>query len=75
MRKKTRLRVCNTLAVPMITYRCETWALKKSGKRRIAAAEIKFEKRTVGVTLRDRVRSETITWELGVRPVMKKIKS
>ena len=53
------------LAVPMITYRCENWALKKSVKRRIAAAEMKFLRRTTRVTLKGRVRSKTIALELG----------
>ena len=60
------------LAVPMITYRCDTWALKKSDER-IAAAGMKFMKRTLGVTLRDRIRSETIASKLEVTPIMKKI--
>ena len=42
MHKETRLEGYNLLAVPMITYGCETWALKKSDRRRIAAAQMKF---------------------------------
>ncbi|HYS62000.1 MAG TPA: reverse transcriptase family protein [Gemmatimonadales bacterium] len=75
VQKETRLKVYNTLAVPMITYGCEVWALKKTDKRRITAAEMKFMRRTAGVTLRDRIKSETITSNLGVTPIMKKIKS
>ena len=74
VRKETRLKVYNTLAIPMMTYGSEVWALKKSDKRRITAAEMKFMRRTAGVTLRDRVPSEKITADLGVKPVMKKIK-
>ena len=74
MQKETRLKKFNTLAVPMITHGCETWALKKSDKRKIAAAKMKFMRRTVGVTLRKKVSPETITLELGVMPVVKKIK-
>src|SRR6266550_2781532 len=75
VQKETRMKVYNTLAVPMITYGCEVWALKKTDKRRITAAEMKFMRRTAGVTLRDRIKSETITSNLGVTQIMKKIKS
>ena len=37
--------------------------------------EMKFTRRMVGITLRGRVRSETITSVLGVTPIMKRIKS
>ena len=49
----------------MIAYGCEMQALKKLGKKKIAAAEIKFMRRAAGVTLRDRVRYEIITSEPG----------
>lgn len=73
-RRETRLKVYNTLAVPMLTYGSETWALKKSEKKRIEAAEMRFMRRTAGVTLRDRKRSEEIRETLNVTPVIKRIK-
>ena len=75
MQKEIRLKVYNMLAVPMITYGCETWTLKKSDEKRIAVAEIKFMRRTARVTPRDRARSETMTLEPGVMQIMKKIES
>ena len=63
------------LTVPMKPHRCETWALKESDKRRRTMAEMKFMRRMARVIIRDRVRSETTTLELGVTPIMKKIKS
>ena len=51
MQKETRVKVYNTFAVPMITYGCKNWALKKSDKRRIAVAEMKFTRRMVEGTL------------------------
>ena len=58
----------------MMMYGSEVWALKKSDKKRIAAGETKFMRRTAGMTLRDRVPSEKITADLGVKLVMKKRK-
>ena len=68
VQKETGLNVYNTLAVPMITYGCETWALEKT-------AEIKFMRTMVGVTLRDGVKFKTIISKFEVTPTMKKIKS
>ena len=65
----------NTLAVPTLTYGCENWAMKKSDKRRITAAEMRFMRRTAGVTLNDRIRSEEITDSLGVTPILQRIKN
>ena len=48
---ETRLKVYHMLAVPVITYGCETLTMKKSDKSRIAVPEIKFMTRTVEVTL------------------------
>ena len=64
----------NILVVPMITYRCETWALKNSDVRKIVGEGMKLRIRMVGVILRDMIRSATITSEFRVMLVMKKIK-
>ena len=68
VRKETRVRVYNTLAVPTLTYGCENWAMKKSDKKR-------FMRRTAGVTLSDRIKSEVITDSLGVTPIIRRIKN
>ena len=48
LQKETILYVCNALAVPMIIYRCETRAVKKSDERRTAVAEMKFFEKNGG---------------------------
>ena len=65
VRKETLIRVYNTLAVPTLTYGCENWALKKSDKSRITAAEMRFMRRTAGLTLLQKIRLEVIQnpWE------------
>ena len=64
-----------TLAVPMVTYGSEIWALKKKDKKRIEAAEMKILRRTAGVSLRDRQRSEEIRKLLGVTPIVQRRKT
>ena len=48
--KKTRIKLYNTLALPVLLYGSETWTVKASDARRITAAEMKYMRRTVGYT-------------------------
>lgn len=41
VQKQNRIKIYNTLALPTILYRIESWALKMDNKR-IIAAEMKF---------------------------------
>lgn len=41
VQKQNRIKIYNTLALPTILYRIESWALKMD-KKRIIAAEMKF---------------------------------
>ena len=75
IRRQTKIKVYNTLAISMLTYGSEVWALRKTDKRRIEAAEMLFMGRTAGVTLRDRIHSEDIRNMLGVTSVVKRIKT
>jgi len=46
--KKTRLKLHNTLALPVLLYGSETGTVKASDARRITAAEMKHVRRTAG---------------------------
>ena len=46
--KKTRKKLYNTLALPVLVYGSETWAIKARDIRRITAAEMKYMRRTAG---------------------------
>ena len=48
--KKTRIKLYNTLALPVLLYGSETWTVKASDARRITAAEMKYMRRTAGYT-------------------------
>ena len=43
--KKTRIKLCNTLALPVLLYGNETWTIKARDARRITAAEMKYTRR------------------------------
>jgi hypothetical protein len=51
--KKTRIKLYNTLALPVLLYGSETWTIKGWDARRITAAEMKYMRRTAGYTWTD----------------------
>ena len=44
--KKTRIKLHNTLALPVLLFGRETWTIKATDARRITAAEMKYMRRT-----------------------------
>jgi len=46
--KKTRIKLYNTLAIPVLLYGSETWTSNARDARRITAAEMKYMRRRVG---------------------------
>ena len=46
--KKTRIKLYNTLALPVLLYGSETWTIKARDARRIRASEMKYMRRTAG---------------------------
>jgi hypothetical protein len=46
--KKKRIKLYNTLALPVLLYGSETWTIKARDARRIPAAEMKYMRRTFG---------------------------
>jgi hypothetical protein len=47
---KTRIKLHNTLALPVLLYGSETWTVKARDARRITAAEMKCMRITAGYT-------------------------
>jgi hypothetical protein len=64
--KKTRLKLYNTLALPVLLYGSETWTIKASDARRITAAEMKYMRRTAGYTWTDYKTNAQIAKELKI---------
>ena len=48
--KKTRIKLYNTLALPVLLYSGETWTIKATDARRKTAAEMKYMRRTAEYT-------------------------
>ena len=47
---KTRIKLYNTVGLPVLLYGSETWTIKARDARRITAAEMKYMRRTAGYT-------------------------
>jgi hypothetical protein len=52
------------MAVPMLIYASENWTIKRSDKRKIELAEMKFLRSVAGYTLLDQKRSADVRSEL-----------
>ena len=71
--KKTRIKLYNTLALPVLLYGSETWTIKARDARRITAAEMKYMRRTTGYTWTDYKTNTQITKELKITPILDKL--
>ena len=71
--KKTRIKLYNTLALPVLLYGSETWTIKARNARRITAAEMKYMRRTAGYTWTGYKTNLHIAKELDITPVLDKL--
>jgi len=62
--KKTRIKLYNILALPVLLYGSETWTIKARDARRITAAEMKCMRRRAGYTWTDCKTNTQLTKEL-----------
>ena len=69
---KTRIKLYNTLALPVLLYGSKTWTLNARDTRRVTAAEMKYVK-TAGYTWTDYKTNTQITKELKITPILDKI--
>jgi len=71
--KKTRIKLYNTLTLPVLLYGSETWTIKARDARRIKAAEMKYMRRTTGYTWIDYKTNVHIAKELEITLVLDKL--
>jgi len=71
--KKTKIKLHNTLALPVLLYSSETWTVKASDARRITAAELKYMIRTAGYIWTDYKTNEQIAKKLKITPNLDKL--
>ena len=71
--KKTRIKLYNTLALPVLLYASETWAIKARDASRITAAEMKYMRRTAGYNWTDYKTNAQTAKELKITPILDKL--
>jgi len=71
--KKTRIKLYNTLALPVLLYGSETWTIKARDARRITAAEVKYMRRTAGYIRTDYKTNAQTAKELKRTPILDKL--
>jgi hypothetical protein len=71
--KETRVKLYNTLALPVLLYGSEMWTIKAKVARRKLAAEMKYMRRTTGYTWTDRKTNTQIAKELKITPILDKL--
>ena len=71
--KKTRIKLYNTLALPVLFFGSETWTVKARDARRITAAEMKYMRRTADYTRTDCKTNTQIAKKLKITPILDKL--
>ena len=68
--KKTRLKLCLTLAFPALLYSSENWTIKAREKRRLTAEDIKGIWKTAEYSWTDHKTNTEIAKELNIVPLL-----
>lgn len=68
--KQTKMKIFKTIYRPILTFGCESWVLSKGQKSKIQAVEMKYLRRVMGVTKRDRLRNIDIRRDLEIQPTL-----
>jgi hypothetical protein len=71
--KKTRTKLYNTLALPVLLYGSEIWTIKTRDSRRITATVMKCIRRRAGYTRTDYKTNTQIAKVLKITPVLDKL--
>jgi len=71
--KKIRIKLYNTLALPVLLYGSETWTIRASDARRITAAEMIYMRRTAKYTWTDYTTNAQFANDLKITPILDKL--
>ena len=71
--REAKVTVFEAVAIPALTYGCESWVQTEREKSRLQATEMRVLRKIAGVTRLDQVRNETVRDRLRLKPVLKKV--
>ena len=69
--KHIKAQVYKKVVRPSLMYGSESWVVTVNNQSRVTATEMRFLRKIEGVTRMDRIRNETITQQLRVKPIEK----
>ena len=65
----TKVRVYQTLVLPVLTYACETWTASAADTRRLEAFHMKCQRQIARIRWQDHIRNTEVTTLTGLSPV------
>ena len=68
--KSLRSQLFNSTVLPAMSYGSETWSLTKADETRLAVAERAMERRMLKISIRDKIKNETIREMSGVQDIV-----
>ena len=71
--REAKLAVFKAVAVPTLTYGCESWVLREREKSRLQAVEMRVLRKIAGVSRLDNIRNEMVRERLRIELVLKKV--
>lgn len=71
--KWTKIKIYESVLLPMLTYGCESWVLTEKLKQKIITCEMKILRKIAGVTRLDKIRNDRIRSDLNVISAVQKI--
>ena len=71
--RETKLQIYKSVYVPTLLYGSESWPINHRIESQIVASEMKFLRRIVGKTRRDRERNTTVREELKITPITTRV--
>ena len=72
--QEAKMLIYNSVYVPTLTYGAESWTLTKYQEEKLNMPEMKYLRKVVGKTRRDKVRNNTIREEVGQTAIQNHIK-
>ena len=64
----------DTVILPTLTYDAETWALMKDQSRKLATSQRRMERSILNISLKDKIRNETIRERTKVKDVLETVR-
>ncbi|KAJ8935859.1 hypothetical protein NQ318_015970 [Aromia moschata] len=72
---KTKMSVYNSIYVPILIFGCESWVLNQKHKSMVQSMDMKYLRKVLGITRKDKIRNADIREQLQVQSVLSRIEN